>query len=34
MGCGIAQVFLAAGAVVTVVEPVDPDAARMRSSRG
>jgi 3-hydroxybutyryl-CoA dehydrogenase len=34
MGSGIAQVFLAAGAAVTVVEPVDPDAARARVSSG
>jgi 3-hydroxybutyryl-CoA dehydrogenase len=30
MGSGIAQVLLAAGATVTLVEPVDPDAARVR----
>lgn len=34
MGAGIAQVFLVAGATVTVVEPVDPQAARNRAARG
>lgn len=34
MGAGIAQVFLAAGAAVTVVEPVDPAAARVRVTQG
>ena len=34
MGAGIAQVFLTTGAAVTIVEPVDPDAARTRVAGG
>jgi len=34
MGAGIAQVLLSAGAVVTLIEPQDPDRARSRVTTG